>query len=272
MKLFTRIINAKSKKLLIALSCFFTLATTKNVAAQSVGKNPYLNSWFSLGFNMQLSKRFSLGTEIHERPGKFLDDQGLLILRPFVSYNLDKNLIFTLGYSYLNTQSFSPLNQPLMIQENNVWEQMILKHEILNVKFQNRLRIEHRWIENVIYENGVPQKNGFVYKNRFRNRMSMQSDIFQFKNQKYFIRVFDELWFNIGTTNSPISVGRNWIYGGLGILFDSRAKIQIGYLNQVDISDSSSLMTHVVQLSFSKNFNFKTKKEEKSLNQEGVLR
>ena len=231
------------------------ILVVKPSRAQNNEQNPYLNSWFTYLSQLKIDSEWSMSMELHERTGDFFKDQGQILIRPSIDYHIQPNASFSLGYTWINVQPFEPINQPIAFNENNLWEQALFKYQIKNVKFQNRIRFEHRWIQRIDENNTPIRINGTHYKNRFRYRHTMQFDISKLKNKPIFLHCFDEIWINQDDWLKPRSLNRNWFYAGIGIQLNESANAQIGYLNQIDRNGDKNLNTDIVQFTWVKNFN-----------------
>lgn len=215
-----------------------------------------LNSWFLLLNRVQLTPKFSITNEFHERTGSFLHDQGQLLVRPSIDYQLNESIEFSVGYSFIRVWPYAPYNPPVIRNENNVWEQVTLKNDVGNVHFHHRLRQENRWMNRVVTENGMTTIQGNDYGNRFRYRLGLTFDLVKFSNvdQALFFSGFNEFWFTQDAQLRPVDFARNWLYLGLGYRFDPTSNIQLGYMNQYDKVASGFISSPIVQLTLSKSF------------------
>lgn len=244
-----------------ALLFFFSPAIKAQTSPEIVKGN--LSSWFLLLNRFQLTKKWSITNELHERTGSFLSDQGQFLWRPSVDYSLNKNVEFSVGYSLIHVDPYAPFNQKMTITEHNVWEQVFLKWDIGKVHFANRFRLENRWSPHVAQKlDGRYYYDTYDHLNRFRYRFIVSTDIVKFKNeQALFFMGWDEYWFGMSKGLMPQSFTRNWAYVGLGYRFNPTMNVQLGYMNQIDrVNDSKFVSTPIMQLTFVKNFNlFKSK-------------
>ncbi len=217
------------------------------------------STWFLLLNRFQLTKKWSITNELHERTGSFLSDQGQFLWRPSVDYSLNKNVEFSVGYSLIHVNPYEPFNQKMTTTEHNIWEQVFLKWDIGKVHFANRFRLENRWAPHVAqHTEGDYFYNTYDHLNRFRYRFILSTDIVKFKKENaLFLMAWDEYWFTMNKGLMPQQFTRNWAYLGLGYRFNPTMNIQLGYMNQVDrVNDTKFVATPIMQLTFVKNFSF----------------
>jgi hypothetical protein len=247
------------KKLQI-ISILLIIFLSTNSFAQETIKHDEINTWFTLLNRLNINKKWSVSNEIHERTGAFLNEQSTFLIRPSVDYHLGESIEFSLGYSYLNNKPNDPNPNPKIgVIENNIWEQVLLKSKIGKVNFQQRFRQENRWFDKVGQNiDGTYSKTGTDYANRFRYRVTINTDIKKFKNnQSLFFQAFDEVWIPQTDKLMPKSLSRNWFYAGVGYKFNAKTNIQIGYMNQFDnIGNNIYISTPILQTTFVRNFDW----------------
>ena len=92
-------------------------------------------------------KKWLIYLETQARAGDDASDFERILLRPAIGYNLNPNLTFFLGYAwtptFLNTNLLSEFGD-----EHRIWQQIIYKHQTLNLNWLHRLRQEQRFLEN----------------------------------------------------------------------------------------------------------------------------
>lgn len=237
---------------LILLSCIML----NKLNAQVVEKGE-TNSWFTLLNRLEINDRWSISNEIHERTGAFLHSQGHFLVRPSIDYHLNKEVEFSLGYTYIHSTPYKPYSLPLERNENNIWEQVLLKNTFGKVKLLHRFRQEHRWVNHIEETNGDYLLNGNDFSNRFRYRFIVSFDIYKFKKSehKLFATAWDEIWILQSNNLAPKDFNRNWLYLGIGFTFNSTANIQAGFLQQYDkVGANNFISSPVAQFTLVKNF------------------
>ena len=243
---------------------YIILITSIQVNAQSpILKEGNLNSWFLLMNRISFCKKLSFTNEFHERTGKFLDDQAQLLIRPSLDYHLNENVEFSIGYTFIRSWPYDPYSLPIPKNENNIWEQVLIKHSIGSVKFIHRFREENRWVEHLLNTNGEYSKDGIDFSNRFRYRIGMTFDLIKLKSgadKSIFLNCFDEFWFNQSRNLLPMDFSRNWLYLGIGFKQNKETNFQIGFMQQYDkVGIISYISSPIIQFSITKNFDLSSK-------------
>ena len=214
------------------------------------------NTWFTMLNTVKFTPKWSFSLETHERLGAFFKDQGQFLLRPSVDFAVNPNVVFSVGYTYINVQPYPPSTLPIRKVEKNLWEQVLLKYSVGKFDFQNRLREENRWVDHIDFTDSVYTAKGTDYANRMRFRWTVKRDIVGFKNgHKLFFQGFDEIWIAQDKNLMPVNFARNWMYLGLGYGFSKNLNIQVGYMNQFDrVGNNSYISTPILQTTLVANF------------------
>ncbi len=213
-------------KLTIALLFIFLLIVP--LKAQEVHGEP--DVWFLLLNHYKINDDWSLGNEFHMRYSDFLNEEEQLLIRPFLNFHANPNVVITAGYTFINTYPYGKYPLPISKPENNIWEQVTLIQDIGRTNVQHRYRWEHRWQGDLVQGTvgGPYEVNGFSYSNRFRYRLTVRRPI----NDRFFVNIFDELWIGMDQKLRNVGYDRNWLYLGLGINITDKLSIQTAYLHQ----------------------------------------
>lgn len=234
----------------------FSLLFVFNTIAQEI-INEDSRTWFLLLNRLTINEKWSVTNEVHERTNQLFSDQGQFLIRPSIDYHLIENAEFSFGYTYVHMWPSEADNIQLENHEHNVWEQINFKFHVGKFEMQNRLRQEHRWVGNITNNGSENKVDGTNYSNRFRFRLTISRDVYQFENKEttLFINAFDELWINQNSRLLPTDFTRNWLYVGAGIAFKKNTKLQFGYMSQFDyISTDKYSSTPILLTTFVKNF------------------
>jgi len=219
------------------------------------------NSWFFLYSRQQFSEKISSTVEIHERTTFSGLKHKNFLFRPSIDIHINPNLEFSLGYTIIH--SFQTEKEPQKYNqfENNIWEQWFHTFEMGKTNAYQRLRLENRWVQkyNTYYDSTTNSNQfkweGTTYSNRLRYRLGGSRVLPQI-SPNFFISLFDEVWINMNPNLQFTNLNRNWVYLGLGYKIGRLSNIQLGYMHQRDFKIENE-NTHIVQLSYFHNFNFK---------------
>ena len=216
------------KKIIFIFFCIFSwLLTVRPVLAVSND----LGLWTPIWITQPINKRFSTLLEISPRNQENVTHINQLFIRPAVEYKLNKNLSFWQGYSW------DPLFLPIYKREQRIWQQILLENYFKKFRFENRIRLEERFIQDV---HGVPV--------RFRYRTGTWTPID--KNGIWKLVLWDEIWFNMGNHfNGPQSgFDRNWLFAGINKKISDNVSLEVGY--QLEYANRTSprqdLLNHII--------------------------
>lgn len=220
------------------------------------------NTWFLANTRVQITPKWSANNELHYRLGQFLSDPGQVLIRPSLEYRLNFPVEFSAGYTFIHAQPYKAYESPMDRNENNIWEQVLLRQTVGKVNFQHRFRQEHRWIDKIVDDGDEPYIDGKDFRNRFRYRITLSVDLLQLGDEEnsIFAAIFDEIWVNQTEKLIFSDFARNWWYIGLGYNFDSDTNLQFGFIHQSDKAGPNTfIQSPILQLSFFKTFDLSKK-------------
>lgn len=156
-----------------------------------------------------------------EGQGRFRDnagaaDQGLA--RSGVGYALDDRTSLWLGYAHVWT---FPQDRPVN-REDRIWQQVLLTDKAAFGDWSSRTRLEQRFIEGI---NPVEWRlRQFV---RFSTPLGDGSPLS--------LVVWDEVFLRLNSTTPAARFGfdQNRAFAGFGYTFSEKARIEVGYMNQL---------------------------------------
>lgn len=211
-----------------SLLIVFTFLSLLPSQAQEVHGEP--DVWFLLLNHYKINDTWSVGNEFHMRYSDYLNEEEQLLIRPFVNYHANPNVVLTAGYTFINTYPYGKYPLPTSKPENNFWEQVTIIQDVNKTNIQHRYRWEHRWQGDLVQSgvNGPYEVDGFSYSNRFRYRLTVRRPI----SDKLFINIFDELWIGMDQQLRNVAYDRNWLYLALGLQITDKISVQTAYLHQ----------------------------------------
>ncbi|MEZ4802124.1 MAG: DUF2490 domain-containing protein [Gelidibacter sp.] len=189
----------------------------------------------------------ALSTEVNFRRTNFADDWEQFILRPFVQYKFRPNFTGAIGYSNIKNYSFASYATPMDNTENNVWEQALIKQQLKGLNVSHRIRLEERFRENIIKNNGNPYTDGTTYTTRLRYRFILDKPII--KNHNISAILYDELFLNFEQDLRPHIIDQNWIFAGFRFKDNAHFNITSGYHYIQVFKQNSSILNHIFETS-----------------------
>jgi hypothetical protein len=187
--------------------------------AQQTGEEE-LGAWFMYFGMNRLAERWSLHTEAQWRFYEVDRNFNQLLLRTGMNYHIDKGVIATLGYAYIDTdptfEDIPPQGVPFagnQISENRIFQQFILTNKVWEFNFEHRYRLEQRFI------NYQGEKDT---RHRVRYRLQLTLPL----TDTFFINFYDEIFINLQDN----LFDQNRLYAALGVRITENSSIQIGYL------------------------------------------
>ncbi len=179
-----------------------------------------LGSWNIVNVKYKYNDKWSVFCESQLRSLKFYDNFHYYEYKAAVSYNVYKNVIFTLGAgSYQTFKEGGNFVVPKNNNEFRAWPQLVLNQYVGKLKIEQRYRAELRWTSN-------------GYRNRFRYRLGASYPFGKERNnyKPFQVNVSNELFF---TDNEPY-FERNRLLFALNFKPSKATALQLGYLHQFD--------------------------------------
>ena len=193
-------------------------------------------NWLMFFNQTQLLKKWSIHSEVQYRSFEITPNTEQLLLRGGINYHISNSAFASGGYAYIANLAFDKddLNG-VQVSENRTWQQFILRQNIGRVLFENRYRLEQRWLQS-------NDNNLYLNRTRVLLRLTILLNKKQLEKHTVFLTFYDELFIHL----SSMPFDRNRLYGALGYQFLPNLNIQLGYLAQTtNISTNEYLQTAI---------------------------
>ncbi len=222
-----RQLGKKGQHLILIL---FLLGCFKSGIAQNVERS--FDTWWSNINKYRIDERLYASSEIHVRRTQGLDRWRQFLFRPAINYILSGRNHLAAGYSLILSYPYMKGSDAKSL-EHNVWEQVTVRGQGKRLKYDHRYRLEQRFIRSpeIDEEGNVVQRRH--QRHRFRYRLTLTIPLVVGANERFAIEFFDELWLNLFEEERPLSIDRNWVYGGIAYDLSDKARIGVGYMNQL---------------------------------------
>lgn len=219
------------------LASFLTL----NAFSQTVQQN---SGWLFILNSTKFNDKWGAHLDVQLRSADRWDGLRNFLLRPGVTYYINKNSNATLGYLLANTYLKSDGLANNTLTEHRIWEQYVLMHKIQALNVQHRFRLEQRFLE-------INQEDVFAQRLRYFFRFVLPVGHKQEAFTKGpFVALQNELFFNVQNKSKLNNnfFDQNRAYGAVGYRFSKSFDLEAGYMNQALKGTTNNTMNNIVQL------------------------
>jgi hypothetical protein len=155
-----------------------------------------------------------------------------LLLRPGINFQLSKNVALSGGYGFVQTHPYGEFPGPAGFPEHRFFEQATITKRFLKLDFQNRLRLEQRNIGVMGRQpDGDFKRIGWRYENRFRYQLRTSIPL-KFAGGKYYVGLYDEIFYNFGKNVAQNVFDQNRAYVALGRNLPHQTRVEVGFMEQ----------------------------------------
>lgn len=230
----------------IKLAAFFSLVTCC-AFAQTVKQN---TGWFLFLNSTKFNDKWGMHFDLQVRSEDNWDGVRNLLVRPGITYYINKKSNATLGYLF--TQTYLP-NDILIgaapmkytLTEHRIWQQYIYNHQPWKgAMLSHRFRLEQRFIERQSDELFSQRLRYFF---RLVQPLQKQEGAF---TEGMFAALQNELFFNIQNKDQLNGnfFDQNRAYLAVGYRFSKGFDMEVGYLNQTIKGATRNTSNNVLQL------------------------
>lgn len=232
------------KKLALTLLLFMAIG---KISAQTVNQN---TGWFLFLNSTKFNEKWGMHFDLQLRSENNWDGLRSLLVRPGITYYINKNSNATLGYLF--TQTYLPndilVGAPPMkntLTEHRIWQQYIYSHKPWKgAALSHRFRLEQRFIETQKDDIFAQRLRYFL---RLVQPLQKQKDAF---TKGMFIALQNEFFFNVQNSDklNGSLFDQNRAYLAAGYRFSKKMDIEVGYLNQAIHGLHNNTLNNAVQL------------------------
>lgn len=243
------------KYIRITLCCIILFNTFVSAFSQTS-----FSGWLADFNTFKINTRFSVHFDAQLRSSDQLQNIQTVLLRPGLNWHLNKKMIVTTGYAYIqnkraigNITGYTP--------EHRIWEQFLITHPLIigasqqarKGSLSHRFRLEQRFIGKPSVENNRLVNSGNVFANRFRYFIRNITPLVPWtgSGKGPFIAIQNEVFVNIGDASSVNGkfFDQNRAYLAMGYRFHTRFDAELGYMNQyINGRDKAFTNNHILQV------------------------
>ncbi len=210
-----------SARLLVSITAFVTSLVAllpQSICAQRETATQF-HSWYIYQGNHRLNARWGIHTEYQWRREDWGTTWQQSLTRLGLDYHTSSGATLTGGYGWIRSFPYGAQPIPRVTDEHRIWEQWIVRKDIRPGQFQQRVRLEQRWI-------GSP--SGWDFQQRIRYRWAIKVPL----KGAFFWAAYDEVFAHIGFQKSDFLFDQNRLSSTFGWQINSSTDLQLGYLNQ----------------------------------------
>jgi hypothetical protein len=226
----------------IVLVAFMSVLTSL-LHAQTINQN---SGWFFLLNSTKFNDKWGLHFDLQVRSQDSWDGVRHLLVRPGLTYFINKNSNATVGYLYTPTYLPAAGASPkITLTEHRIWQQYIYNHQPWKgASLGHRFRLEQRFIERQT-DDLFSQRLRYFF--RLVQPLQKQEGAF---TKGVFAALQNELFFNLQNKDelNGSFFDQNRAYLAVGYRFSKAFDIEAGYLNQAVKGSSANTMNNIAQL------------------------
>jgi|688.fasta_scaffold127891_2 hypothetical protein len=191
------------------------------------------NLWVNYVGDHPLGKTpWGIHLEAQVRRADFGGDWQQLLIRPGINYTLNPNVTFSAGYARVTTYPYGDYPAADDFPENRLWEQVAITQKGFGLEWTHRLRLEQRFIGEL----GPADRSGdrpvanWRYENRIR--YLLRTSIPLSSDRRWYIPIWDEVFFNFGDNVSRNYFDQNRAFIGIGRKLSDSSRVEVGFMEQ----------------------------------------
>jgi hypothetical protein len=209
-----------------ALYIFLALGGGLSAADQSDSNS---NLWLNyVGDHPLGNDPWGLHLEAQVRRADYGENWQQLLLRPGINYTFSPALTLSAGYAWVETYPYGDIPVAADFPEHRLWEQAVVSHKAFGLDWTHRFRLEQRRIGEVNAATG--DVANWRYENRIR--YMLRTTIPLSDDKKWYLALWDEVFFNFGSNVSMNYLDQNRAFIGLGRQLSDTTRLEIGFMEQ----------------------------------------
>lgn len=218
------------------------VVTTGLWAAAPAQAVEQMDAWWAVWVNSFLiSDRLSLISDIQLRSYDDWSEVKNVLIRPGLSYALNKHLSLGIGYALVETNNLETED----LTEHRIWEQVLAQFDWGSARWTQRFRLEQRFIELV--GNGSFEAERFRYF--FRVLQPFSGAVGKAFVKGPYFALQNEVFVNLTDQDrlSGSAFDQNRAYFGLGWRFSKMLDMEVGYMNRYTQTQGEDVLDHILQ-------------------------
>jgi hypothetical protein len=142
-----------------------------------------------------------------------------LLLRPALNFQLNKQVMLTAGYAFVDTHRYGSFPVREKFPEHRLYQQAQVTQRWKGIDWQNRFRLEQRHLR------------GFAQRYENRVRYMLRANVALGKSA-YYAGAYNEIFYNWGRDVAFNVFDQNRAYVALGRNLKRQTRVEFGFLEQ----------------------------------------
>jgi hypothetical protein len=230
----------------------FSQSASREEVTQSI-------EWSSITSNIKVNKYLSFQLEGQFRFARAFQPMQFQ-LRTAAEIHLTKNLSFVpLGYVYTANPLYGKQPAKFVNNEHRLWQQVSFKHHTGRFHFSHRLRLEQRYIQVHMINNGEVVYEGFDYfanRARYRFMMNVPFGKQDMEPKTVFGSFYDEVFVSWGPNTTFHKPDQNRVFLGVGYQVTKDITVTSGFIYQMMIKANGAMQENNLGVQVMLGYNF----------------
>ena len=182
--------------------------------------------WTSINSQARIADKWSVVADLHVRRTDYLKNNNFYYTRVGANYHINKNLSVSLAGRHMWLANKTATTE-LFLNENRLVQQLQLHQSLGKLQLSQRLRIEERWIQNVV---NSELTDTYKYSTRFRYQLSL---LVPLSKNKFFpsLAFSDELMMQSGKHIIYNNFDQNRLFAGVKQQITTSLAADFGYMH-----------------------------------------
>ena len=191
--------------------------------------------WLMFFNQTRLNECWSFHAEAQYRSYEIAPNTEQLLLRGGVNYHIGNTAFASIGYANVTNYAYDKELMPgVLVHENRLWQQFLMRNTLGRISFEHRYRLEQRWLSG--------NQNVYLDRIRYMLRATIPINKKKLEAKTVFVSFYDEVFIHFN--DKPFD--RNRLYGAVGYQFTPLFNIQLGYLAQTVNTTTKSYLQAAV--------------------------
>lgn len=190
--------------------------------------------WLAYSGDHKFADKWGVHLEAQLRRAEFMSIPQQDLVRAAINYHISNEVFVSAGYAFAYTHPYGEFSPKIDFPESRLYEQLQMNQKYGSFEAVSRFRLEQRWVDNPVLNQGTYVVGDPVYSNRFRfyEKLSLPFVGKSIQDKSYYAFISNEFFINFGKNVKYNVLDQNRLMLGLGYKIPKIGKLEMGYLIQ----------------------------------------